>query len=48
MTDAFFERPILNSAYAIPSRHWALERALTMVTGFRCCAATAHSRREDA
>jgi type III restriction enzyme len=25
MTDAFFERPILNSPYAYPSRHWELD-----------------------
>jgi type III restriction enzyme len=25
VTDAFFERPILNSPYALPSRHWELD-----------------------
>ena len=25
MTDSFFERPILNSPYAFPSRHWELD-----------------------
>ena len=24
-TDAFFQRPILNSPYAYPSRHWELD-----------------------
>ena len=24
-TDAFFERPILNSPYECPSRHWELD-----------------------
>ena len=27
MTDPFFERPILNSPYAIPQRHWELDDA---------------------
>ena len=27
MTDQFFERPILNSPYAYPSRHWELDEA---------------------
>ena len=27
MTDPFFERPILNSPYAIPRRHWELDDA---------------------
>ena len=25
MTDSFFERPILNSPYAYPGRHWELD-----------------------
>ena len=25
MTDLFFEKPILNSPYAYPSRHWELD-----------------------
>ena len=25
MTDQFFERPILNSPYACPTRHWELD-----------------------
>ena len=25
MTDQFFERPILNSPYEIPARHWELD-----------------------
>ena len=27
MTDAFFERPILNSPYELPSRHWELDES---------------------
>jgi hypothetical protein len=26
MTDAFFARPILNSLYAYPNRHWELDK----------------------
>jgi len=25
MTDSFFDRPILNSPYALPMRHWELD-----------------------
>jgi type III restriction enzyme len=27
MSDQFFDRPILNSPYAYPSRHWELDEA---------------------